>query len=42
MLRHMHARFGTLRFARHEGYPIVSHEGVVLIDEVEAHLHPAW
>ncbi len=42
VLRHMHARFGTLRFAKHEGRPVVLHEGVVLIDEAEAHLHPAW
>lgn len=42
ILRHMHARFGTLHFARHQHHPAIEHEGVVLIDEVEAHLHPAW
>lgn len=42
ILRHMHARFGTLRFGQREHHPIVKHGGVVLIDEVEAHLHPAW
>jgi hypothetical protein len=42
ILRHMHARFGTLRFAQDQRHPAVEHEGVVLIDEVEAHLHPAW
>jgi energy-coupling factor transporter ATP-binding protein EcfA2 len=42
MLRHMHARFGTLHFGRRDHRPIVKHGGVVLIDEVEAHLHPSW
>lgn len=42
LLRHMHARFGALHFSHHQQRPIVKHEGVVLIDEVEAHLHPAW
>jgi energy-coupling factor transporter ATP-binding protein EcfA2 len=42
LLRHMHARFGALHFSQHQQRPIVKHEGVVLIDEVEAHLHPAW
>lgn len=42
VLRHMHARFGSLRFTQHQHRPVVKHGGVVLIDEVEAHLHPAW
>lgn len=42
MLRHMHARFGTLRFAMTDGAPVVDHDGVVLIDEVDAHLHVSW
>ena len=42
VLRHMHARFGKLRFARKGARAVVGHSGVVLIDEAEAHLHPAW
>jgi predicted ATPase len=42
ILRHMHARFGTLQFMPHSRRTVVKHSGVVLIDEVEAHLHPAW
>lgn len=42
ILRHMHARFGTLHFGQREHRHIVKHGGVVLIDEVEAHLHPSW
>lgn len=42
IVRHMHARFSKLRFARHHQRPTVEHSGVVLIDEVEAHLHPSW
>ena len=42
IVRHMHARFGTMHFAQHQQHPTVEHSGVVLIDEVEAHLHPAW
>jgi len=29
-------------FEEREGRPIVSRPGVVLVDEIEAHLHPAW
>ena len=42
IVRQMHARFSTLHFAQHQQRPAVKHGGVVLIDEVEAHLHPAW
>lgn len=42
VLRHMHARFGRLRFERKGGRTVVEHSGVVLIDEAEAHLHPEW
>lgn len=42
MLRHMHARFGALRFGADARYLAVEHEGVVLIDEVDAHLHVSW
>lgn len=42
MLRHMHARFGALRFTDRDGHPIIEHSGVVLIDEADAHFHVAW
>ena len=42
IVRHMHARFSKLHFAQHDQHPTVEHGGVVLIDEVEAHLHPSW
>jgi energy-coupling factor transporter ATP-binding protein EcfA2 len=42
VLRHMHARFGRLRFDRKGARTVVEHSGVVLIDEAEAHLHPEW
>jgi energy-coupling factor transporter ATP-binding protein EcfA2 len=42
IVRHMHARFGRLHFAQHHQTPTVEHGGVVLVDEVEAHLHPSW
>lgn len=42
LLRHMHARFGALRFEREGARTVVPHSGVILLDEAEAHLHPAW
>ncbi len=44
LLRTMFQRFGQLKVAESaEGaYPVVLHDGVVLIDEVETHLHISW
>lgn len=42
ILRQMTARFGRLRSHTREGRTEISHSGVVLIDEADAHLHPAW
>lgn len=42
LVRLMYARFGAVAFGRAQGRPFVQHEGVVLIDEVEAHLHVSW
>lgn len=42
IVRHMHARFSTVHFVQRQQRPTIEHGGVVLIDEVEAHLHPAW
>ncbi|MGW7477078.1 AAA family ATPase [Nonomuraea muscovyensis] len=43
IIRHMHAAYGALPL-RHEerGAPYLPHPGVVLIDEVDAHLHVSW
>lgn len=46
MIRNLHQCFGELRVEKakdKEGnYLRVLHEGVVLIDEVDLHLHPSW
>lgn len=42
MLRHMQARFGKVTFEEREGHTVVPHDGVVLIDEADAHLHVSW
>ena len=42
LLRNMYARFGTLSLTQEKGYPTIEHDGVVLIDEVETHLHISW
>ncbi len=34
--------FGDLKIERHKGKLACMHPGVVLIDEVDAHLHPSW
>lgn len=42
--RHMLATYGTAGFTNEtiDGHRFVTGSGVVLIDEVDAHLHPAW
>ncbi|WP_327375054.1 AAA family ATPase [Streptomyces sp. NBC_01216] len=40
--RQMHAAYGTLELRREGGRPYLPHPGVVLIDEVDAHLHVSW
>ena len=43
ILRHMIHTYGTEGIVIHEkGEPIVPHSGIILIDEVDAHLHPEW
>lgn len=42
ILTQMHAAYGELRFEAREGHVVVPHEGVVLVDEAEEHLHPSW
>ena len=40
LMRHMHQAYGTLPL--HPERPAVVAPGVVLVDEIEAHLHPVW
>jgi energy-coupling factor transporter ATP-binding protein EcfA2 len=40
LMRHMHQAYGTLPL--HPERPAVVAPGVVLVDEIEAHLHPLW
>lgn len=43
ILRHIIQSYGTENLIEeHDGHPSVSHSGVVLIDEIDAHLHPEW
>lgn len=43
IVRQMHAAYGALAFEeRADGTVVLPHPGVVLIDEVDAHLHMTW
>ncbi|MCW7986886.1 ATP-binding protein [Streptomyces platensis subsp. clarensis] len=42
IVRQMDAAYGGLVMAWRDGRPFLPHPGVVLIDEVDAHLHMAW
>ena len=43
IVRQMHAAYGLLGFEERDGNaPVLPHPGVVLIDEVDAHLHMTW
>jgi energy-coupling factor transporter ATP-binding protein EcfA2 len=42
LVRRLHATYGYLGLRIHDGHQVCSHPGVVLIDEVDAHLHVAW
>ncbi|MCP9207146.1 AAA family ATPase [Streptomyces sp. NEAU-Y11] len=42
VVRQMYAAYGTLELRRDDGRPYLPHPGVVLIDEVDAHLHVSW
>lgn len=42
IVRHMHAQFGEFRLEDRDGSPVVPYDGVVLIDEVDSHLHVSW
>lgn len=44
LLRNLHRTYGTLELTRHpeQGHVVCPLPGVVLIDEVDAHMHVAW
>jgi hypothetical protein len=42
VIRQMQLAFGTLAITENNGVPALAYPGVVLIDEVDAHLHVSW
>lgn len=42
IIRHLHRARGGLKLRQLEARWVVDNEGVVLIDEMELHLHPSW
>ncbi|TMU90470.1 AAA family ATPase [Streptomyces sp. DASNCL29] len=42
LVRHLHGAYGELRVEERGGHPVIPMPGVVLIDEVDAHLHVSW
>ncbi|MGC0419556.1 AAA family ATPase [Embleya sp. AB8] len=42
ILKRLHDAYGELVLDRTDGYPKVADSGVVIIDEVDAHLHVSW
>jgi energy-coupling factor transporter ATP-binding protein EcfA2 len=42
LVRQLHATYGELKLAQQDGRLCVLHPGVVLIDEIELHLHLSW
>lgn len=42
LVRHLHGAYGELRVEERGGRPVIPMPGVVLIDEVDAHLHVSW
>jgi energy-coupling factor transporter ATP-binding protein EcfA2 len=42
VIRQMQIAFGTLTITENGGVPALAYPGVVLIDEVDAHLHVSW
>ncbi len=42
IIRQMNAAFNTLRIQRDKGRPTLAYPGIVLIDEVDSHLHVSW
>ncbi|MFI0351035.1 AAA family ATPase [Actinomadura sp. 9N407] len=42
IVRRMHLSYGDLRVEERDGIPTLPYPGVILIDEVDAHLHVSW
>ena len=42
IIRQMSSSFGALRLSYRDGRPTLAYPGIVLIDEVDAHLHVSW
>ncbi len=42
LVRHLHRCYGELALARDDGHIVCPHPGVVLIDEIDAHMHVSW
>ncbi len=42
VMRMSHAFGDRFRVEHRDGHPIIPHSGVVLVDEMELHLHPSW
>lgn len=42
LVQHLHGAYGELRIEERDGHPVIPMPGVVLIDEVDAHLHVSW
>jgi hypothetical protein len=42
LIKQFHDCYGDLHFEVHDGVPIVTAPGVVIIDEVDSHLHVSW
>ncbi|MEU4950679.1 AAA family ATPase [Streptomyces lavendulae] len=42
IVRQMHTAYGALELRQAGGRPYLPHPGVVLIDEIDAHLHVSW
>ncbi|MFF2954926.1 AAA family ATPase [Kitasatospora sp. NPDC057965] len=42
ILKQLHDTYGALRVERDSGHPVVTVPGVVIIDEIDAHLHVSW
>ncbi|HEY1619940.1 MAG TPA: AAA family ATPase [Streptosporangiaceae bacterium] len=42
IIRQMSSAFGALKLTHENGRPTLAYPGVVLIDEVDAHLHVSW
>ncbi|GAA2357445.1 AAA family ATPase [Streptomyces cuspidosporus] len=42
IVRHLQGAYGDLRVEERDGHPVIPMPGVVLIDEVDAHLHVSW